>query len=194
MCGIVRHTQNSLGHESTPEIGGEAEGVVNKEFPVGGNRFDNEEGVPVELFEDGHGGHFPRFVDGFQSEDGGVVLVFFGNDADHFERVLNVCVVNVGVLVEVDVVVTQPMGRSDRPMLKGDQTSGIHGQIGCPLEQHGLTGVVETVLRSLVTVNVNERLNAVLLTPLQELVNVGDRAIHTTNFRRQRQQQKECEK
>ena len=163
-------------------------------LPCRGDRLDNEISLPVVLLEDRYGRHFPRLIDRLQSHDGWVVLVPLGNDPDRVETVHYVCPVDAGVGVAVHIVGSEPMGRTDRPVLKGDQSGGVHGQVGRPLDQHGPTRVVKAVLGTDMTMNVNQDFNAAGVGPVEKLVDVCSTAVHATNWReRERERERDTE-
>ena len=90
--GTVRTTL----HESAPDHGIEAEGIVHDVLPVRCAFLDDEISLPVELFEFFDGGLLPRLVHRLQAQDGGMEPVQSDNLLNDPERVGDIVVVDNG--------------------------------------------------------------------------------------------------
>mmetsp|Transcript_30668 Transcript_30668/g.74067 ORF Transcript_30668/g.74067 Transcript_30668/m.74067 type:complete len:244 (+) Transcript_30668:1588-2319(+) len=96
---------------------------------------------------------------------------------------INVLVINGGVVHGLIIELPNPIGRPDGPVLERREVAGVCAQAGRPLESEGLAGVVEPVLGVPLRVHVEEDGEAVGSGPVEEAVEVVDRSVGASDIR-----------
>jgi hypothetical protein len=131
--------------------------------------------LTVVILENLHIRVFPRLVSGLNSVKSGVHTVHLHKVGDVVDAPLNVAVVNAVIKFSFLVIVTHPVAGLYRPMFK---VSLIN-----PFKVWHLTRVVKTVLRSFKSVDIEENLEAILVSRVEEPLNLLSGTVHATDVR-----------
>ena len=149
-CQII----HSPSHEASPYISSESKRVMYNVSPVRSVLLHNEVAIPVKLFQFLNGSVFPGFVDGLQPENSWMTGIRCDNFLNNFQGVLDIVVVDFRIVNCLQIKLAHPLGRSNGPVFKRDNTCGLRIQFSGPLKALHLSRVVESILRSLHGVNV----------------------------------------
>mmetsp|Transcript_1390 Transcript_1390/g.3206 ORF Transcript_1390/g.3206 Transcript_1390/m.3206 type:complete len:295 (+) Transcript_1390:1580-2464(+) len=148
-------------------------------FPVGGMLLNNQISFPIEPLQNLDRCVLPGFVYRLKSLNGWVGFVSLDDGFDDFKGVLDVFVVDRRILGLFLVEGSDPSCVTNGPVLKGLFGDVFTVERRRPLETHGLTRVVETVLAVLHGMNVQQDGQAVGVRPIQHCVDVFQSAVET---------------
>lgn len=170
--------------EIIPDGGIISERVMEDEFGLRSIFLDLLSNLSIEVLEDVEVCEPPWLVDWFEGIESAVSTISFKEIESHVETSLDVGVVNVlivstlivsnfGLIIPIEI--SEPTGSCVTPVAE-------EGLI-LPNEEIGLTRVVKAVLRSLGSMDVNEDLDVVFGTGIEDPLNLVSGAIHAADIR-----------
>mmetsp|Transcript_32565 Transcript_32565/g.71472 ORF Transcript_32565/g.71472 Transcript_32565/m.71472 type:complete len:204 (+) Transcript_32565:1384-1995(+) len=152
-------------------------------FPVWIGSLNDKITFPIKALQSVNRGLFPGLVYGLKTKDSRVATVSIYNFLNDAEGMVDIVVIDVAVVASVPVECSHPFCRPYWPMLEGDEISRVHVESRSPLETQRLTAVVKTILRILMSVNINKDRQAIFMRPIQNKINIIECSICTTNVR-----------
>mmetsp|Transcript_10614 Transcript_10614/g.23002 ORF Transcript_10614/g.23002 Transcript_10614/m.23002 type:complete len:258 (+) Transcript_10614:830-1603(+) len=124
----IKSTIRTSSHKSSPYVGIKTKAIVHDIFPIGRMLLNDEVAFPVERLQMFDGSLLPGFIHGLQTEDGRMTAVRVHNLGYDSEGMVNVVVVDAGVIGSVSIERAHPFCSPNRPVLKRDEISRVDCQ------------------------------------------------------------------
>ena len=97
------------------------------------------------------------------------------------EAVLNILIVNARVIFRHVVERSDPLGRANGPVFKGRRANGQRRREGRPAHDVALSRVIESILASTMAMNINQDVDVVFITQVQDPIEFFNRPLGAFN-------------